>query len=131
MAHFTGKIDNGKRVGACGPREVTRDGTINNGLSTLAMSPEGGVRVDLWHNPNTETDHVEIVLVKNPDSRVGRHLHLYSGPVSGCDVTRLATDLREAAATAHMQECTMIRKEAAAKPKKPRKRMFPNPKEVK
>ena len=76
MAHFYGTLQ-----GARG--EATRLGHKSTGVTTRAASWAGCVRVELWHDEETDTDWARVSL--EPWHGEGRQATLYVGPVSGAD----------------------------------------------
>jgi len=74
MAHFCGFVKGRART------ETTRVGSKDSGLTTVAASWEGAVRVSLYAGPN-EQDYAVVSLIPWEGRGVTRIL--YDGPVSG------------------------------------------------
>ncbi len=74
MAQFYGTV-RGNRG------EASRLGGKDSGLTTVAASWQGSVRVDLIHNHHTGIDTARVYLT--PHRGCGEYHLLYEGPVSG------------------------------------------------
>lgn len=56
MSHFYGTIDGSAST------QATRCGTKNSGITTNAAGWTGSIRVDVWHDKESERDHYRVIL---------------------------------------------------------------------
>jgi len=68
MSHFYGKIPISARK-----TEPTARGHKKTGLSTIAASWAGAIRVNVWHNPNEDVDCYEVEMIPW-ESKGDRHV---------------------------------------------------------
>lgn len=74
MAHFYGTLEGSRG-------QITRCGTKNSGVTVVAASWKGAVRISLWFDEKNNVDMMDVSLI--PWKGVGSSRILYHGPVSG------------------------------------------------
>jgi hypothetical protein len=75
MAHFYGILKGNRR-------RVTTLGDRRSGLTTVAASWDGCVRVELYRPGADAADHVRITLEPWPEDSVGTKTLIYEGPIA-------------------------------------------------
>lgn len=81
MAHFRAESQ-----GTCGGI-ASRLGTKSSGITTIAQSWEGAVRVDLYYDEKNDRDMARVSLIKHRGQ--GTETVLWTGPVSGMEEIKL------------------------------------------
>jgi hypothetical protein len=74
MAHFYGILKGNRQ-------EVARRGSRESGLTTVAASWDGCVRVELYAPGDDAADHARITLEPRPQGSVGAKVVIYDGPI--------------------------------------------------
>lgn len=73
MSHFYGVLVGARET------QTTRTGNKRGGLRATAASWGGAIQVQVWHDPDTSTDHFEVRQI--PWQGVGTQEHLASGVI--------------------------------------------------
>ena len=86
MSHFYARIPQPGRK-----TMPTARGHKSTGISTDVMSYDGRIRVNMWHDPDTDSDMFEVEMLPHPATDTGDISHLVSGRVGDLESVRGAT----------------------------------------
>jgi len=76
MSHFYARISTSGRK-----TMPTARGHKSTGISAEAMSYDGRIRVNMWHDPDTDSDMFEVEMLSHPQTDTGDIARLISGRV--------------------------------------------------
>ena len=76
MSHFYARIPQSGRK-----TMPTARGHKSTGISADVMSYDGRIRVNMWHDPDTDSDMFEVAMLSHPATDNGDIAHLVSGRV--------------------------------------------------
>ena len=83
MSHFYARIPTSGRK-----TMPTARGHKSTGISADVMSYDGRIRVNMWHDPDTDSDMFEVEMLPHPATDTGDIATLATGKVGDLDTVR-------------------------------------------